>query len=217
MFTGIIQTIATICAITQDAQANCVRMHIQTTLDFLQSVTIGDSIAIQGACMTVVEFDLNTAIFKVDVAKESMQTIVHYQLNQAVNLEKSVTLQHPLGGHLVSGHVDGIATLSQQIFDSKGCFMRIEVPQTLASYMVDKGSVTLNGVSLTVNKVMDECVEDELKTFIEIYLVPHTLVHTTLNDLKEGSKINIEIDTVARYLKRFLQFDLLSKLKAKTV
>jgi riboflavin synthase len=194
MFTGIIEAVG--CVREVSPAAGGVRVAIDAGALPLAGVKIGDSIAVNGACLTVVS--LNGQHLQFDVSRETLDCTAGYAQGAAVNLEKSLRLSDRLDGHLVSGHVDGIGSVAA--FDAAGDNRRlaIEVPRELARYIARKGSVAVNGVSLTVNKV-------EGARF-EINLIPHTLCATNLHLLTTGAKINIEVDMLARYAERLAEF-----------
>ncbi|MDH5693615.1 MAG: riboflavin synthase [Gammaproteobacteria bacterium] len=194
MFTGLVQAMGKIKSI-QD-QGGDKRIVIETTGLDLKQAKLGDSIAVSGVCLTAIE--IRASEFTADVSNETLDltTAGDWQIGSPVNLEKSLTLSTPLGGHLVSGHVDGIAEIVAIAPDARSTRLRLQVPQKLAHYIAAKGSVCLDGVSLTVNKV--EGAE------FEINLVPHTLQVTTLKAWQVGTKVNLEVDLVARYLERLL-------------
>lgn len=200
MFTGIVAAVGKIETVTPlgAGAAAGVRLAIRAgTLD-LSDVALGDSIAIQGACMTVVE--KTEGGFAVDVSRESLSLTVGLETPGDVNLEKALRVGDYLGGHIVSGHVDGLGTVVrfQPVGESHELVLRL--PANLAIYLAYKGSVTVNGVSLTVNRVQDLPAGCE----ISINLIPHTVAVTTLQHLQAGSKVNIEIDTIARYVERMV-------------
>jgi riboflavin synthase len=201
MFTGIITAVGQI----KSAQAKGDGLHlvVEVPSGYLDDVALGDSIAIQGACMTATDFDGNT--FALDISRESLNKTVGLDHVGSVNLEKALRLNDRLGGHLVSGHVDGVgkvAHFSQIAQDAYGSWLlRIEAPKELAPFLAYKGSIVVNGVSLTVNKTEDSnqaCV-------VDINIIPHTLQNTTLGNLKQGDAVNIEIDLIARYVARMLE------------
>ena len=164
----------------------------------LADVAIGDSIAINGACMTVVA--KTDARFEVDVSRESLNRTAGLDAPGEVNLEKALTLADRLGGHLVSGHVDGLGTVRRFAPVGESWELVVEAPRELGKYLAYKGSIVVNGVSLTVNRVedtVDGCV-------FSINLIPHTIQVTTLKHLKAGSRVNLEIDLIARYVERML-------------
>ncbi|AZV92450.1 riboflavin synthase [Bordetella sp. J329] len=200
MFTGIVAAVGnieTVTALGADA-ASGVRLTIRANALDLSDVALGDSIAIQGACMTVVE--KTEGGFAVDVSRESLSLTVGLDAPGEVNLEKALRVGDYLGGHIVSGHVDGLGTVVrfEPVGESHELVLRL--PANLAIYLAYKGSVTVNGVSLTVNRVHDLSAGCE----IAINLIPHTVAVTTLRHLKAGAKVNIEIDTIARYVERMV-------------
>lgn len=198
MFSGIIAAVGRITALTpRNDGTPTVRLTIDAgTLD-LDDVTLGDSIACSGVCLTVVEKQGNA--FSVDVSPETLSCTVGLASCGPVNLEKALRLADRLGGHLVSGHVDGVGTVLR--FDALGDnrLLHIRAPAELAKYIARKGSITVNGVSLTTNTV-------EAGDF-SINLIPHTLDATTLGTLKAGDTVNLEIDLIARYVERMLNAD----------
>lgn len=200
MFTGIVAAIGKITSITplgNQSDAG-VRLTIDAGSLAMDDVTLGDSIALNGACMTVVS--KSERGFAVDVSRESLNRTAGLDAPGEVNLEKALTLADRLGGHLVSGHVDGLGVVRK--FDPVGESMElvIEAPRDLAKYLAYKGSIVVNGVSLTVNKVVDS----ENACEFSINLIPHTVEVTTLKHLKAGTRINLEIDLIARYVERML-------------
>jgi len=213
MFTGIVAAIGTIeevlpLAATVGAVDSGRRLVIEASRLGLDDVQVGDSIAIQGACMTVVELggsmsgQLAQGRFAVEVSLESLSRTVGLAAPGMVNLEKALRLSDRLGGHLVSGHVDGLGRVAT--FDPVGesWFLAIEVPAALAKYFAFKGSVTVDGVSLTVNRVEDFVAKGV--TRIEINVIPHTMSVTTLGRLKVGDFVNLEVDQIARYCERLM-------------
>lgn len=200
MFTGIVAAIGEIVRVSpfNRGQDSGVRLVIQVN-DFLRDSTkLGDSIAIQGACMTVVE--LATDSFSVDVSRESLNCTAGLDAVGAVNLEHALRMGDSLDGHLVSGHVDGLGEVTRFEPVGESWDLRINVPANLAKYLAYKGSITVNGVSLTVNQVDDHAAGCEIR----INLIPHTVEVTTLKHLKAGAKVNLEIDMIARYVERMV-------------
>lgn len=195
MFTGIIQAVGQIK--NADLMGGDVRLTIDAGSLDMNNVTIGDSIATNGVCLTVVEHDKNS--FIVHVSAETLRCTAGLSGTGEVNLEKALRLGDHLGGHMVSGHVDGVGEVIQ--FDSVGdCkLLGIRAPHALSRYIAVKGSITVNGVSLTVNTVN--------RDDFTINLIPHTLEVTTLKHLKPGSRVNLEIDLIARYVDRMQQWE----------
>lgn len=199
MFTGIVAAVGRIESVSPlgDAKAG-VRLRIAAGDLDLADVVLGDSIAIQGACMTVVAMEPGQ--FDVDVSRESLDKTVGLDRPGRVNLEKALRLADRLGGHLVSGHVDGLGEVMHFAPVGESHELRIRAPRELGKYLAYKGSVVVNGVSLTVNRVADEadgCV-------FSINLIPHTVEVTTLQELKAGTRVNLEIDLIARYVERMM-------------
>jgi riboflavin synthase len=194
MFSGIIADIGTI---TQSSDRDGgLRLSVTTQNLGMDDVKLGDSIAVNGVCLTVIEIADNT--FMVDVSRETLDcTIGLAKQGASVNLEKALRLSDRLGGHLVSGHVDGVGEV--MAFDDIGESWRlcVRAPKTLAKYIAVKGSITINGVSLTVNQVSG--------SEFEVNLIPHTLLMTTLSLLTAGARVNLEIDLIARYVERLTQ------------
>jgi riboflavin synthase len=202
MFTGIITGVGRIVA-SHDLGSSLQhgkRLAIACPPSYLDDAGLGDSIALNGACMTVTSLDLERQQFTIDISAESLARTTGLALDAQVNLEKALRAGDRLGGHIVSGHVDGVGTVSA--FDPIGesWELRIQAPADLARYLAYKGSITVNGVSLTVNRVVDKAPGCE----ISINLIPHTVQNTTLGLLKAGAGVNLEIDTVARYVERML-------------
>lgn len=200
MFTGIVEAIGKIRSVTpqgQDDRAG-VRLEIDAGNLSMENIRIGDSIAINGACMTVVE--KNGSRFCVDVSRESLARTVGLDKIQEVNLEKALALGDMLGGHLVSGHVDGIGIVRQLEPIAESHELVVEAPLELGKFLAYKGSVAIDGVSLTVNRVEDTSTG----CLFSINLIPHTVEVTTLKHLKPGSRVNLEIDLIARYVERMM-------------
>lgn len=200
MFTGIVAAVGRIEAVkplgADDAAG--VRLTVDAgTLD-LTDVVLGDSIAIQGACMTVVEKTART--FDVDVSRESLNCTVGLTAAGEVNLEKALTAHERLGGHIVSGHVDGLGKVMRFAPVGESHELRVLAPKDIGRYLAYKGSITVNGVSLTVNSVEDRPEGCEFS----INLIPHTVEVTTLKHLKAGDSVNLEVDLIARYVERML-------------
>ncbi|NKN33435.1 riboflavin synthase [Marichromatium bheemlicum] len=194
MFTGIIQAVGRIAR--QESRGGDVRLHIDTADLDLSSTALGDSIAVNGVCLTAVE--LGAARFAADVSRETLSLTTLGALGQggAVNLERALTLSTPLGGHLVSGHVDGLGEVLEVGADGRSTRLRIRAPDALARYIAPKGSICIDGTSLTVNRVEG--------AVFELNIVPHTLEETIIGGYRAGSRVNLEVDLIARYLERLV-------------
>ena len=218
MFTGIITGVGRITAVHDlgSSLSHGKRLTIETPAGYLDDVGLGDSIALNGACMTVTSFDPSQHTFTIDISAESLARTAGLDTVGRVNLEKALRANDRLGGHIVSGHVDGIGHVSHFERIGESWELRIVAPVALAKYLAYKGSITVNGVSLTVNHVQDFLHQPSalglLGSEISINLIPHTVDNTALGALQAGSRVNLEIDTVARYVERMLRVD--STLKA---
>ena len=197
MFTGIIQAIGRIAAIEPGGKD--IRLHIETGKLPLAGVSLGDSIATSGVCLTVT--DLPGDGFWADVSPEtlSLTTLGGKGVGDEVNLETSLTLQTALGGHLVSGHVDGVGQVERIVEDARFWRVTIAAPENLARYIAMKGSICVDGTSLTVNQV-------EGASF-ELTIIPQTWEETVFSEYQTGSAVNLEVDVIARYLERLMQYD----------
>ena len=197
MFTGIIQAVGSIASLEQ--RGGDMRLGVQGGKLTMDDVKPGDSIAVSGVCLTVVEKTAQG--FSADVSGETLQRTIIGTLavHDAVNLEKALTLETRLGGHLVSGHVDGIGTVTARRADSRSVQFTVQAPDALARYIAVKGSICVDGVSLTVNAVDGAA--------FELNIVPHTLSETIMQDYRAGRQVNLEVDLVARYLERLLLGD----------
>ncbi len=194
MFTGLIMGVGRLAA--REARGGDARLVIDVgTLPF-DGVALGESIAVNGCCLTVVEFDQTR--FAVDASNETLAltTLGRLAMGAPLNLERAMRPTDRLGGHLVSGHVDGIGIAAQRRDDARAVRWRVSVPMALLRYIAMKGSVCVDGVSLTVNAVDD--------TGFEVALIPHTVEHTAFHALREGAAVNIEVDLLARYVERLL-------------
>jgi len=194
MFTGIIQAIGTINAI--EPRGGDTRLHIRTGKLDMGDVQLGDSIAVNGVCLTAV--DLPGDGFWADVSQESLDktTLAQLTVNQRVNLEKALTPNTRLGGHLVSGHVDGVGEVLSRKPAARAIQFTIRAPDALARYIAHKGSICVDGTSLTVNAVNG--------AVFELTIVPHTLQETIMDEYQAGRRVNLEVDLIARYLERLL-------------
>jgi riboflavin synthase len=204
MFTGIVAAVGSIQSVKplEGGSFAGVRLQIDAAGLGLDDVALGDSIAINGACMTVVEKAGNA--FAVDVSRESLNRTAGLDQPGEVNLEKALTLAERLGGHLVSGHVDGLGTVHSFEPIGESFKLVIDAPVELGKFLAYKGSIVVNGVSLTVNSV-DDLVENGAKVCrFSINLIPHTIAVTTLKHLHAGARVNLEIDLIARYVERML-------------
>lgn len=197
MFTGIILSIGRIGKI--EPKGGDVRLTVETGKLPMADTQLGDSIAVNGVCLTAVE--LGAHHFCADVSRETLSrtTLGTCKAGTAVNLEPALTPTTRLGGHLVSGHVDGVGTIVQRQSDGRSERFTIEAPAALAKYIAEKGSICVDGISLTVNSI------DGARFGLNI--VPHTLVETTLGQMRAGDKVNLEVDVIARYLERLLLGD----------
>jgi riboflavin synthase len=203
MFTGIITGVGRIAAIHDLGTSSSYgkRLSIEAPAGYLDDVGLGDSIALNGACMTVTTLAPERQQFTIDISAESLdKTAGLTDEGSRINLEKALRASDRLGGHIVAGHVDGIGRVS--FFEPVGesWQLRVVAPPALARFLAYKGSITINGVSLTVNTVQD--IADGAE--ISINLIPHTVENTSLGSLKAGAQVNLEIDTVARYVERML-------------
>ena len=205
MFTGIISGVGRIAAVEAlgaDA-SHGKRLRIEAPAGYLDDVEVGDSIAINGACMTATTLSTAPAAFTIDVSAESLARTAGLDATGPVNLEKAMRASDRLDGHMVSGHVDGIGRVVHFAAVGESWELRIVAPVELARFLATKGSITVNGVSLTVNRVADRSGADAGCEF-SINLIPHTLAHTTLGTLSVGSSVNLEVDLIARYVERML-------------
>jgi riboflavin synthase len=204
MFTGIVAAVGSIQSVKplEGGSFAGVRLQIDAGALALDDVALGDSIAINGACMTVVEKSGNA--FAVDVSRESLNRTAGLDQPGEVNLEKALTLAERLGGHLVSGHVDGLGTVHSFEPVGESFKLVIDAPVELGKYLAYKGSIVVNGVSLTVNSVEDLEADGAKVCRFSTNLIPHTIAVTTLKHLRAGAKVNLEIDLIARYVERML-------------
>lgn len=206
MFTGIIETVGKLLA--KQNMGGDIRLRIGApNLDW-SDVQLGDSVATNGVCLTVI--NLLDGAYEADVSIETLEatTAKNWTVGQAVNLEKALTPSARLGGHMVSGHVDGIGDIVERFADARSVRFKIKAPDELAKYIANKGSITVDGTSLTINKVDG--------AFFEMNIVPHTLENTIIDAYSVGSMVNLEVDLIARYLERLLLGDKASKASEKT-
>jgi len=204
MFTGIIESVGSIRAIVP--QGGDVRVTVQTSSSgskgadlSMLDVHLGDSIATNGICLTVIE--MGSDYYVADVSGETLRrtTLGQWKIGTRVNLEKALLPTTRLGGHLVSGHVDGLGEIVVQRQDARSLYYEVRAPRELARYLAEKGSVTVDGISLTINKLSGAT--------LSLNLVPHTANHTNINDWKVGHFVNLEVDVLARYLERLMLGD----------
>lgn len=207
MFTGIIQAIGTVRRLEQ--RGGDIRLHIATGKLDMSDVQPGDSICTSGVCLTAV--DLPGDGFVADVSNETTQrsSLAGFQPGRRVNLEKAMRPTSYFGGHIVSGHVDGIGRVLSITPDARAWRYQIEAPAALARYIAEKGSITVEGISLTVNGLNG--------ALFDLTIVPHTVQETTIADWKTGSIVNLEVDVVARYLERLLMGDKASEPASKGI
>lgn len=194
MFTGLIEAMGRLEQVTESDGDR--RLRIVTPAGFLEGIEVGASIATSGACLTAVALDGDA--FEADVSVETLDatTAREWEAGRPLNLEHSLTLAKPLGGHLVAGHVDGVGHLVGRREDARSWRLELEVPEVLSRYIARKGSLAVDGISLTVNDV-------EGSRF-GVNIVPHTWAHTTLGSTEVGAAVNIEVDLIARYTERLL-------------
>ncbi|WP_299490563.1 riboflavin synthase [uncultured Shewanella sp.] len=196
MFTGIIESVGTLRKIAR--RGDDIRLTVASGQLDLSDVKLGDSIATNGVCLTVVECLDDGYVADISAETVALTGFSRYQVGQKVNLEKAVTPTTRLGGHMVSGHVDGMALVKDRLFRGQAIEFWLNAPKGLSRYIAHKGSITIDGVSLTVNEVTEHD--------FRLTIVPHTAEETTLIDLKVGESVNLEVDLIARHLERLMQF-----------
>ena len=194
MFTGIIGAVGRVATVQPSAEG--VRLRIEAGGLPLEDVAVGDSIAVNGVCLTAVM--LHSGAFEVDVSRETLNCTTGFAAGARVNLEKALRLSDRLGGHIVSGHVDGVGEVIRFEPAGDNRLLSVSVPLVIAKYIAPKGSVAVHGVSLTVNEAR--------AAEFSVNLIPHTLGATTLGGLRVGDRVNLEADQIARYLERLRQF-----------
>lgn len=194
MFTGIIEETGIIKEFSKSA--SLISVGCQKVLEDLK---IGDSIAIDGVCQTVIKFDKNSFSVQTSAETFAVTTFSHFKSGQKVNLERALTLESRLGGHIVSGHIDGVAKIKNIEKQSEFYNFKIEFSKDLMKYIAKKGSVTINGISLTV--------ADVISNEFSVAVIPHTFENTNLKDLRSGDFVNIEVDILAKYVEKFLSRD----------
>jgi riboflavin synthase len=202
MFTGIITGVGRIAAIHDLGSSlhHGKRLTIDAPAGYLDDVGLGDSIALNGACMTVTQLDTAKGCFSIEISAESLDKTAGLTEPGPINLEKALRANDRLGGHIVSGHVDGIGIVTRFEPVGESRELRILAPSDIGKFLAYKGSITVNGVSLTVNTISDTAQGCE----VSINLIAHTVQNTALGGLKTGSRVNLEIDLIARYVERML-------------
>jgi riboflavin synthase len=205
MFTGIITGVGHIAAVHALGSSSTHGKHlvIECPPGYLDDVGLGDSIALNGACMTVTSLNTAQGQFTVDISAESLAKTAALERTGSINLEKALRANDRLGGHMVSGHVDGIGEVTHFAQAGESWQLRVLAPRALAKYLAYKGSITINGVSLTVNQIQDLPTGCEMS----INLIPHTVQNTALGSIRTKSLVNLEIDLIARYVERMLKAD----------
>ena len=194
MFTGIIETVGEVVA--KELREGDVKLTLEADESYLEAVMLGDSIACNGVCLTVVDRTSNQFMLDVSVETLSLTTIGDWDVGSKVNLEQAMIASSRFGGHIVSGHIDRIGEIIDIADDARSWRMTVRVPKNIRQYIAKKGSISVDGVSLTINSVEDN--------EFSVNIVPHTLSHTIIGDYKLNQKVNIEIDTIARYVERLV-------------
>lgn len=206
MFTGIIEAVGTIISAQQTS--GDVRLQIHAGLLDMADVKLGDSIATSGICLTVIDFGTDWYAADVSLETISRTTLTHWKAGQRVNLEKALLPTTRLGGHLVSGHVDGVGEIVVARQDARSLYFEVQALDTLAKYLAEKGSITVDGISLTINHLNG--------ARLSLNLVPHSAAQTTISAWKVGTQVNLEVDVLARYLERLLLGDKAAQATAKS-
>lgn len=196
MFTGIIESVGQVQSL--QSVVGDIRLRIQTNLD-MSDVHLGDSIATNGICLTVIEWGDDW--YAADVSRESLNrtTLAHWKVGQAVNVEKAMLPTTRFGGHIVSGHVDAVGEITVVREDARSLYFEVTAPAEIARYLAEKGSVTVDGISLTINHLRGRV--------LSLNLIPHTAERTNIGTWKTGAKVNLEVDVLARYIERLLLGD----------
>ena len=194
MFTGLVEEIGIISDIRESGDGRKIRISCQKVAEDIKAK---ESISVSGICLTVVS--VGTDYFEVDVVSETLKrsNIGRYTVNDKVNLERALMLSDRLGGHIVQGHVDGIATVTYHDHGDNGSLLIIDIPKELREFVVEKGSISLDGISLTVASVKD--------TEVSVALIPHTLEITTMGERVSGDSVNVEVDVLAKYVKNMMK------------
>ena len=194
MFTGIVRSIGRVRAL--EYNSGDARLTISGESMGFEDTVLGDSIACNGACLTVIDKDMDSFLVDVSVETLSLTTIGTWKVGQRINLEKAMLATDRFGGHIVSGHIDGLGEVTGRKKDARSEWLEISAPPDLAKYIAQKGSITVDGISLTVNRVKGPD--------FELNVIPQTLNHTVIEDYEIGTKVNLEVDLIARYLERLL-------------
>ena len=197
MFTGIIESVGTVVSI--ETHGGDVRLYVRSTEMDWSDVALGDSIATSGVCLTAVHLPGDGFMADVSIETLNLTTVGHWKTGSRVNLEKALTPRSRLGGHIVSGHVDGVGEILSRKREARSEKFVVRAPAELAKYIAHKGSITVDGISLTVNSVTGN--------EFDLNIVPHTLEKTVIDEYRPGSKVNLEVDLIARYLERLLMGD----------
>ncbi len=197
MFTGIIESVGTVVSI--ETHGGDVRLYVRSTDVDWSDVALGDSIATSGVCLTAIKLPGDGFYADVSIETLGLTTVGHWKTGTRVNLEKALTPQSRLGGHIVSGHVDGVGEILSRHQEARSERLVVRAPAELAKYIAHKGSITVDGISLTVNSVKDN--------EFDLNIVPHTMGKTIIGEYCPGTKVNLEVDLIARYLERLLMGD----------
>jgi len=194
MFTGLVEEIGIISDIQESGDGRKIRISCQKVVE---DIKVKESISVSGICLTIVGVGSN--YFEVDVVTETLKrsNIGRYTVNDKVNLERALMLSDRLGGHIVQGHVDGVATVTYHDHGDNGSLLIIDIPKELREFVVEKGSITLDGISLTIASVKD--------TEVSVALIPHTLEITTMGQRVSGDSVNVEVDVLAKYVKNMMK------------
>jgi riboflavin synthase len=206
MFTGIIEAVGKVTSLTHTG--GDVRLTIQAGKLDMGDVKLGDSIATSGVCLTVIDFGKDWYAADVSLETISRTSLAHWKTGQLVNLEKALLPTTRLGGHLVSGHVDGLGEIIVKKQDARSIYFEVKAPDALAKYLAEKGSITVDGISLTINHLNG--------AVLSLNLVPHTGGETTIHQWQVGTKVNLEVDVLARYIERLLLGDKAAQPTAKS-
>lgn len=199
MFTGLVEMKGVVSKV--ESLDGLLRLTVEIPAQPTWNLELGESVAINGACMTVATFDGDAPVFDISKESQALTNLGRLKSHDQVNLERAMKLGDRLGGHMVSGHIDGLGTFLSKDESSSGCLLKVQIPKNLSPYIIKKGSICIDGVSLTINEIIDTDDASE----IHLMLIPTTLQETTLGDLPNGWKINIEVDLVGKYIERMMQ------------